>query len=305
MKSIQQIFLATLSLFFIAGINACQQPGGESTGSEFVPDMAHSVAYEANVNSDYSLSSFDKESVTSRYKLSQPRLPVNGTIPRGYAGMAINDGTYTTANQAVTHSMGKMKDKGGIAYTPSGSVPYYYPDTEDGRNLAIAQIKYNPFPITQKGIAQGQELYTYYCGVCHGDKGEGDGYLVRENGGKYPAQPANFLLEDFVNASNGRYYHSIMFGKNAMGSYADKLSYEERWNVIHYIRSLQAKSLKVNYNHQVNQLNSDFGVPADSVKMVMKDDMMHKEPMMHKDGDGHNEDRSTSGHEEESHGHDH
>ena len=46
-----------------------------------------------------------------------------------------------------------------------------------------------------------------------------------------------------------------------MGAYADKLSYEERWNVIHYIRSLQAKSLKVKYNHEVNEMNPDFGVP--------------------------------------------
>ena len=73
----------------------------------------------------------------------------------------------------------------------------------------------------------------------------GLGYLVREDGGVYPAQPANFLLEEFVQASEGRYYHSIMYGKNVMGGYADKLSYEERWQVIHYIRSLQAKELSV------------------------------------------------------------
>ncbi|MEZ4956110.1 MAG: cytochrome c [Saprospiraceae bacterium] len=268
MKFIQQPNLALLTLFLIGGLFACQQPGGESTGSEFIPDMAHSVAYEANVTTDYSLNSWDKESVASRRELSMPHLPVKGTIPRGYSGVAINDGTFESATQAVANTMSHMKNDGGIAYTPNGSVPYYYPDTEDGRNLAIEQIKYNPFPITQAGIAKGQELYTYYCGICHGDKGDGGGYLVRDNGGKYPAQPANFLLEEFVNASNGRYYHGIMYGKNAMGAYADKLSYEERWDVIHYIRSLQAKSLKVAYNHEVNQLNPDFGVPQAMVKTV-------------------------------------
>ena len=296
MKSIQQSILAIMSLFFMAGMNACQQPGGESTGSEFIPDMAHSIAYEANVNTEYSLNSFDKESVTSRRELSKPRLPVKGTIPRGFSGMATNDGTFENAEEAVAYSMSRMKEKGGISYTPNGSVHYYYPDTEEGRTLAIEQVKYNPFPISQAGIAKGQELYNYYCAICHGDKGDGSGYLVRDNGGKYPAQPANFMLEDFVNSSNGRYYHSIMYGKNAMGSYADKLSYEERWEVIHYIRSLQAKSLKVKYDSEGNQMNPDFGVPASMVKKVEA----HDEPT-HVDKAGEEE---SHGHEnDEGHGH--
>ena len=59
-----------------------------------------------------------------------------------------------------------------------------------------------------------------------------------------------------------------------MGAYADKLSYEERWDVIHYIRSLQAKSLKVKYDAESNQLNADFGVPQAMVKKIeVKNDM--------------------------------
>ena len=155
-----------------------------------------------------------------------------------------------------------------VYYTPNGSVPYYFPDTEDGRTLATEQLLYNPFPITKEGMAKGQELYNYYCGICHGEKGDGLGYLVRENGGKYPAQPANFLLDEFVNSSNGRYYHSIMYGKNVMGAYADKLSYEERWQVIHYIRSLQAKEKKVAYSFEANELDPRYGVPVSKMTAV-------------------------------------
>ena len=46
-----------------------------------------------------------------------------------------------------------------------------------------------------------------------------------------------------------------------MGAYNDKLSYEERWQVIHYIRSLQAKELKVEYTQLLNTLN-DIDRPA-------------------------------------------
>ena len=67
-------------------LGACQSPGGNQTGSEFVPDMAHSVAYEANVRSSYWMNTFDETSVLKREVLEKNRLPVKGTIPRGSAG---------------------------------------------------------------------------------------------------------------------------------------------------------------------------------------------------------------------------
>jgi mono/diheme cytochrome c family protein len=154
------------------------------------------------------------------------------------------------------------------ATTVNGHVGFYYADNEDERLRAIAEIKANPFPITKKGMEVGKELYTINCAICHGDAGDGAGYLVRDAdpatgdpGGKYPAAPANFMLDDLINSSNGRYYFSLIYGKNVMGGYADKLSFEERWQVIHYIRSLQAASKTLIYNEKMNTLNAEFGVP--------------------------------------------
>jgi mono/diheme cytochrome c family protein len=150
----------------------------------------------------------------------------------------------------------------------NGRVPYYYGDSEEERGRATREIRSNPFPITEAGLAKGKELYAINCGICHGEKADGGGYLVRDAnpaagdpGGKYPAAPANLVLDTFLLASNGRFYHAIMYGKNAMGAYADKLSFEERWQVIHYIRSLQAESQKAVYNEQENSLNPEFGMP--------------------------------------------
>lgn len=247
-------------LALLAGAFGCQQAGGNKTGSEFIPDMTHSTAYDANVLQEYTLNAWDEQSTRSRRDLSQPRLPVHGTIPRGFAGMGQSDLAFPSAEAAVLSTM-EMKDNGGIAYTPNGYVPYYFPDTEEARTEATAKIIYNPYPITKDGIARGQQLYNIYCGICHGEKGDGGGYLVRDNGGKFPAQPANFIDSLFVFSNNGRYYHSIMYGKNTMGGYADKLSFEERWQVIHYIRLLQAQARKVNYNGEVNELKAEFGLP--------------------------------------------
>ncbi len=215
-------------------LQSCQQAGVNSPGSEYMPDMGHSIAYEANYYNYYYYNTWGTED--EYYKLAQPGLPVKGTVPR-------------------------RSNAAGFNIPTQGSVPYYYADTEEERNRAIAEIIDNPLPITDAGLAEGKNLYNIFCATCHGEKGDGNGYLVRDDGGVYPVQPANFLLEEHVNASNGRYYHSIMWGKNLMGSYKDKISYEERWNVIHYIRSLQAKELKLAYNQEENTLN-DVDKPA-------------------------------------------
>jgi len=126
--------------------------------------------------------------------------------------------------------------------------------SEDERLRASEDILNNPFPITKKGLSQGKELYEISCAICHGKKLDGDGFLVSDDNPnvKYPAQPANFLMDKFIDKSNGFYYFAIMKGKNVMGSYADKLSYKERWDVIHYIRSVQAKKKGLKYNENEN-----------------------------------------------------
>ena len=79
-----------------------------------------------------------------------------------------------------------------------------------------------------------------------------------------------------------------------MGSYKDKISYEERWQVIHYIRSLQAKEKKLTYNQLENTLN-EVDVPAgENVHIAV----LHEET----EGDHHSDD--DHGHGEASHGED-
>ncbi len=50
-----------------------------------------------------------------------------------------------------------------------------------------------------------------------------------------------------------------------MGGYGDKLNFEERWQVIHYIRSLQAASKNVKYDETANELNPEYGKPKNPV----------------------------------------
>jgi mono/diheme cytochrome c family protein len=241
MKLIFHSVLLASGALVVLVMPGCSPTGGNATGHEFMPDMAHSTAYEANVYYDYGMNTWDKESVIDRRTLAMPRIPVSGTIARGFAGGL---------------SAPDVEGRNAVAISPNGSVPYYYKDTEEERLRATAEIRRNPFPITDSGLARGKALYNIYCGICHGDKGDGAGYLVRDDGGVYPAGPANLVSEEFIGTTEGRLYHSIMYGKNVMGSYADKLSYEERWQVIHHIRALQATASKKVYNEKENTLTA-------------------------------------------------
>jgi cytochrome c553 len=255
------LIAATLTLCFF---EACSPAHGNSTGHEYMPDMAHSVAYEPNKLDGYSLNTWDEKSVRTVNQLwGTPRLPIKGTIPRGYVGLAAHgfDADYA----AILHGSGR-----GISTPINGNVPYYYADTEEERIRANKEMVMNPFPITKAGLVKGKALWLTYCGICHGDKCAGNGYLVSEENAnaKYPAQPANLLLDTFANGNNGRLYHAIMYGKNVMGNYADKLSYEERWQVIHYIRACQADGKKLQYDEKANLFSPKSAVSEEVVKAI-------------------------------------
>lgn len=318
MKNIKNILFAIAFVAIISTTYSCGDGvGGNNTGSEFMPGMAHSIANEANVLNDYDLNTWDKEhgSVISLRETSMPRNPVAGTIPRGAAATATTDSNFGSPAAAVQHTMRVMDNTNySIPVTPNGSAPYYFEDSDTGRILATNQLIYNPYPITADGLARGKELYNTFCAICHGDKGDGNGWLVDEANPKavYPAAPAILINEEFTAASNGRYYHAIMYGKNVMGGYADKMSYEERWQVIHWIRSLQAKNSKLKYSADENTLNAQFGVPAAAMnQMAVVETPTEGEEVEEAHGEGHSDTdahdaHGEAGHDSDNHeGHDH
>lgn len=114
---------------------------------------------------------------------------------------------------------------------PRGYKPYPY-SKEDG-DRAGAELK-NSMPRTTANFLHGQELYNTYCVVCHGSTGKGDGTIVP----KFP-RPPSLHSEKVREWSDGRIYHVISTGQNLMPSYAPKMSADERWAVVHYVRALQ------------------------------------------------------------------
>jgi mono/diheme cytochrome c family protein len=53
-------------------------------------------------------------------------------------------------------------------------------------------------------------------------------------------------MEPLLSKPEGQRYHTLMYGKNMMGSYASQLNHRERWLVLSYVRSLQEAFLAQN-----------------------------------------------------------
>lgn len=232
--------------------SVCSPAGKNKTGHEYMPDMYHAVSYEANQYSAYTWNHWegaeDGQTFT-KAQLSQPRGKVNGTIARGYTGV------YYTDASALDIVRGKNAPN-AIAAPVNGEAPFTYVNTEEDRLRCEKEMVANPFPITKEGLDRAKPLYDVYCGVCHGAKGDGQGPLVTVPDAKYPAAPKNLLGDDMIAAGNGRFYFAMVYGKNVMGGYTDKLSFEERWQVMHYIRSLQAKGKNLEYSEKANTLSN-------------------------------------------------
>ncbi len=98
----------------------------------------------------------------------------------------------------------------------------------------------SPLDSAQVDFARGKELYDIYCGICHGNKGNGQGNLVKRE--KILGIPS--YDDAGRDIKEGGIYHTIYYGKNAMGSYANQLNEEERWQVVAYVLRLKADLTK-------------------------------------------------------------
>jgi mono/diheme cytochrome c family protein len=93
--------------------------------------------------------------------------------------------------------------------------------------------------VSAEAIAKGKEQYAIFCIDCHGDKGDGKGYLFTSK--RFPAQPTS-LIGDLVKAKpDGEIFHVITLGSlsGLMGAHGSQITPENRWNIVHYVRELQ------------------------------------------------------------------
>ncbi|MGH7544694.1 MAG: FTR1 family protein, partial [Gemmatimonadota bacterium] len=90
---------------------------------------------------------------------------------------------------------------------------------------------------------RGRQVYGEQCASCHGPAGRGDGPLARELDPAPPDLTDRALLE----AAPARSFQVISYGirGTAMAGFRDRLSAEERWDLVAFIRTLAGDSVSV------------------------------------------------------------
>jgi mono/diheme cytochrome c family protein len=111
---------------------------------------------------------------------------------------------------------------------------------QDAERIRAAAEIQDPLENSAENLAEGKRLFEINCTPCHGEKGEGNGQLIElPGGGDGPftsrPQPYKTLLPPL---KDGAIFYSVSYGKNMMGGYGFQLDVKERWQVIHYIKSL-------------------------------------------------------------------
>ncbi|WP_282080685.1 c-type cytochrome [Aquimarina algiphila] len=118
---------------------------------------------------------------------------------------------------------------------PRGWMPYEIENSNVGYQFAKDSLK-NAIRYTKENEEAGKELYNIYCAICHGEKGDGKGTLVKRE--KILGVPS---YDDVGRAiTEGSIYHVMYYGINSMGSYASQTSEHERWQIVQYVQKLKA-----------------------------------------------------------------
>lgn len=194
----KRILIAAGIFSSVIGLISCGGAHGDDPGHAYMPDMYYSRAYET-----YGYNDVGGERDTLKQRgINYTGMPVPGTIARG------------------------------------DMISYHL--TDDSAGMKAAESLRSPLDsvkTTPEQMKEAERLYLINCGICHGDKLDGNGPLPA--GGAYVAVPANFTAPNIKAYPDGHYFFVMTFGIRSMGSYASQLTPEQRWWVLKYIRSKQ------------------------------------------------------------------
>ena len=84
-------------------------------------------------------------------------------------------------------------------------------------------------------LARGRERFDIYCAPCHSPRGDGDGFIARRG---FP-HPPSYLEPRLRTAPDRHFFDVITSGYGVMYSYGDRVSPEDRWAIVAWIRELQ------------------------------------------------------------------
>jgi mono/diheme cytochrome c family protein len=93
----------------------------------------------------------------------------------------------------------------------------------------------NPVAKGDASNKAGLALYTKNCASCHGKAGLGDGVKARA----LKDFPGDFSKAEFQNQTDGDHFYKTKTGRGEMPKYEGKLSDDDIWNLVNYMRTFK------------------------------------------------------------------
>jgi len=241
LKAIKTITLGAATLLLM---QACVADS-DSSGLEYMPDMYRSPAVEPYV--DYG-EVRGKEDAAKKMRLSAMTPPANTVA-------------YQGTNMEDILLMLPYQRKANMAFRETHGLYGWEMSSEDEYLKAAADK--NPLLLTKENaegiFKKGKDLYVANCMHCHGEKGDGNGAMVKS--GAYAGVP-DYKEAARVALSDGQIFYSIYYGKGAMGSHASLVNKKEIWTLVHYVRKFQ--------DDKYGKFDETAVVASDSSVMVNK-----------------------------------
>jgi mono/diheme cytochrome c family protein len=110
-----------------------------------------------------------------------------------------------------------------------------------GNWMALAKAKKlkNPIVPNTQVLAEGKQIYGKHCETCHGEKGDGKGQKAAE----LSTAPTKFTDAKKMNGvADGELFWQITKGRQPMPAFEDKLTPDQRWESVDFIRTFAMKS---------------------------------------------------------------
>jgi len=102
-------------------------------------------------------------------------------------------------------------------------------------DIARTQASQQKPQLTAALLERGQDRFNIYCSPCHGRTGQGNGRIVQRG----MPHPTSYHDPRLLAADDQHFFEVITNGYGAMYSYAMRVSPQDRWAIVAYIRALQ------------------------------------------------------------------
>ena len=196
-----RIFFAIFVFTIVATVSILGFRGSLSTKPplEVFPDMDRQARYKPQAENDF----FD-----------------DGRNDRPIPSGAVARGNYFNQNEVFSDDFVDSR-LGDIAFNK-------------GKKSDGSCVRRIPTEVTVEQVERGRQKYEIFCVSCHGSAGDGNGVTK-----PYGVLAASYHDDRLRNEADGYIYDVVMNGKGLMYGLRDRLSPEEAWSVVLYVRALQ------------------------------------------------------------------